>query len=458
MTEACLKSYLQADGVQAALQVRGIQVAAAQSKADLFGMCARELGRARIPMDKRVLGFFVPGRIEVLGKHTDYAGGRSLICAADRGFCLLAAPRADSNIRIFAMQTNAQAEFEFAADIEPTVGDWTNYPMSVARRLARNFPGTMRGADIAFASDLPPAAGMSSSSSLVIACFQALSAVNSLESRPEWRNNISSMEGLAGYIATHENGQTFGSLVGDKGVGTFGGSEDHTAILCCSPASMSLYSYCPVRFERRIPMPPEHCFIIGSSGVTADKTGSALAKYNRASLLARASLGAWNSFTGRQDAHLAAALDSGPRTHERILEAIAASRGSDFTSGELVARFEQFYEESEKIIPSACDALARNDLAKFGAEVDNSQELATRLLKNQVPETVLLASSARELGAAAASAFGAGFGGAVWAMVKTRAADDFLKQWSDLYKSQFPSRAANSRFFLTAPGPAAFAL
>ena len=35
--------------------------------------------------------FFVPGRIEVLGKHTDYAGGRSLLCAAEQGFCLVAA-------------------------------------------------------------------------------------------------------------------------------------------------------------------------------------------------------------------------------------------------------------------------------------------------------------------------------------------------------------------------------
>ena len=44
--------------------------------------------------------WFVPGRIEVLGKHTDYAGGRSLICAAERGMCVVAAPRSDAFIRI----------------------------------------------------------------------------------------------------------------------------------------------------------------------------------------------------------------------------------------------------------------------------------------------------------------------------------------------------------------------
>src|SRR5438093_10770078 len=44
--------------------------------------------------------FHVPGRIEVLGKHTDYAGGRSLLCAVERGFVIAVGPRADSVIRI----------------------------------------------------------------------------------------------------------------------------------------------------------------------------------------------------------------------------------------------------------------------------------------------------------------------------------------------------------------------
>ena len=56
-------------------------------------------------------------------------------------------------------------------------------------------------------------------------------------------------------------------------------------------------------------------------------------------------------------------------------------------------------------------------MAAFGDLVDRSQQLAERRLGNQVPETIELARSARELGARAASAFGAGFGGSVWALV-----------------------------------------
>ena len=45
------------------------------------------------------------------------------------------------------------------------------------------------------------------------------------------------------------------ALEGDRGVGTFGGSEDHTAMLCCLPGSLSQYRFCPVRRERIVALP-----------------------------------------------------------------------------------------------------------------------------------------------------------------------------------------------------------
>jgi galactokinase len=84
--------------------------------------------------------------------------------------------------------------------------------------------------------------------------------------------------------------------------------------------------------------------------------------------------------------------------------------------------------------------------------VDRSQALAEQALDNQVPETIALARLARANGAAAASAFGAGFGGAVWAMVPGSAAESFTAAWRAAYAQEFPSRAARSRFLLTAPG------
>src|SRR6266536_3313677 len=126
--------------------------------------------------------WFVPGRIEVLGKHTDYAGGRSLLCAVERGFHVVARPRSDRVVRITDAILGAEASLILSEDQEvPEGGSWTAYPASVVRRIARNFPGDLRGADVAFASDLPGSAGLSSSSALVVAIFTALGEVNALE-------------------------------------------------------------------------------------------------------------------------------------------------------------------------------------------------------------------------------------------------------------------------------------
>jgi len=67
---------------------------------ELFATCAVSLAALDTnSADADSLAFFVPGRIEVLGKHTDYAGGRSLLCAMERGFAVLARPRTDAVVR-----------------------------------------------------------------------------------------------------------------------------------------------------------------------------------------------------------------------------------------------------------------------------------------------------------------------------------------------------------------------
>jgi galactokinase len=280
--------------------------------------------------------------------------------------------------------------------------------------------------------------------------------VNRLADRAEYRHTIATPVDLAGYLGTIENGQTFGTLAGDRGVGTFGGSEDHTAILCGLTGKVSQYSYCPVRFERAVGIPATHALAIASSGVVAEKTGNALARYNAASRSAAALAELWREATGRDEPHLAAIVRTGPGAVEQLRAVVRGSRRDDFDAELLRARLDQFVTESEQVIPRAGDALAAGDLATFGAEVDRSQQGAERLLGNQVAETVFLAASARRLGAAAASAFGAGFGGSVWAMVERARIDAFLTEWKAAYEREFPGRAAAAELFATAAGPAAF--
>ena len=463
MSELLLKDLADPATTVGYLLAGGQRGAIADETARRLGECGQALTATWVPEKTPVRAFFVPGRIEVLGKHTDYAGGRSLVAAAEQGFCLVAAPREDAAIHAAALDLDGRCEFEISPNLTPTVGHWSNYPMTVARRVARNFPGKLRGATLAFASDLPVAAGMSSSSALMVSIFHALAAVNGLADREEYRREIADRESLAGYLGTIENGQSFGRLEGDKGVGTFGGSEDHVAMLCGRAGMLSQYSYCPVRLERRIAFPDEYVFAIAASGVVAAKTGRAMDKYNRASALARAVVDAWNEATGRDDPHIAAALagDDTDEAADRLRQALMAhSAGPEFSPKELLERFGHFFMENQRIIPGVPDALdsAGAALATFGELVDLSQDCAEKLLGNQVPETIHLARTARELGAGAASAFGAGFGGSVWAMVREDQADGLLRDWTHAYRTAFPEPAQRAAFFLTRPGPPAFEL
>jgi galactokinase len=397
--------------------------------------------------------FFVPGRIEVLGKHTDYAGGRSLLAAVGRGFCVAAWPRADRVLRVADAGRGLRAEVPLSPDLVPSAGNWVIYAETVAARLSRNFPEPLRGADVAIASDLPRASGLSSSSALVIALFSVLSDTNELPERPEWRAGIRSAEDLAGYLGALENGRDFGPLAGDRGVGTRGGSEDHTAILCGRAGEISQYGFCPVRFERSLRLEEDWTFVVASSGVASDKTGGAQERYNRLSLAAAAVLELWNGSTGRSDPSLFAAATGAPDAPERIRRLLGALPDPDYPPGFLLGRFEQFLEESTVIVPAVGDLLEKGEARMIGDLVDRSQELAERNLGNQTPETIHLARTARSLGAAAASAFGGGFGGSVWAMVEAADADGFRKRWAERYARAFPASAPESRFFVTRPGP-----
>ncbi len=331
----------------------------ATRKAALFELAAGSLAGHRHPELYRC---YVPGRIEVLGKHTDYAGGRSLLCAAERGLCVVALPRDDGVVSVTDALNRQTAIFEFSADLAIQPGDWSVYPGTVVRRIARNFGPPLAGAEVAFASDLPRAAGMSSSSALVVAVFQALSAVNRLEERDEYRANIGSKEDLAAYLGCVENGQSYGSLIGDRGVGTFGGSEDHTAILCSRPGHLAQYSFCPVRFERSVKLPTDCTFVIGVSGVVADKIGSARDKYNLASRAAQAVLQSWRAASGSTAATLAEAVANSSEVEE-IWKALRQASSDGFDSAALLNRFEQFLLESMTIVPQVGAALESADLS-----------------------------------------------------------------------------------------------
>ena len=161
-----------------------------------FARAGRRLEAAGVSHAAGAAAFWVPGRVEVAGKHTDYAGGRSLLCAATRGFFVVSTERPDAVFRVhvaFGASASVRLEPEpagCAADLVPGAAEeekpeWLKYPSSVARRLRRNW-GALLGTDLAFECDLPEASGLSSSSAFVTLAFLSLASRNRLAQRPDF--------------------------------------------------------------------------------------------------------------------------------------------------------------------------------------------------------------------------------------------------------------------------------
>lgn len=388
--------------------------------------------------------WWVPGRIEVFGKHTDYAGGRTLVCPVPRGFGIVASARPDRIVTVTDAFRGDSVTLTAGTDATPQTG-WRHYVDVVVRRLARNFPDCAFGADIVLASDLPSAAGMSSSSALVIGVAEALIAIGGAREDRAWRENVGTPLDAAAYYACIENGRRFAGLEGDAGVGTHGGSEDHAAIVEGRVNSVSAFSFVPPRALGAAPMPATWRFVLAPSGVRASKTGRALEPYNRLSAGAGALLALWNeSVDGPAAVSLVAALASEPGAPDRLRDIIRRSSIPGWTGPDLERRLDHVIAEDARVMP-AFDAFRGGDQAALGALSQASQEEAERLLGNQVKETIALAKSARDGGAFAASSFGAGFGGSVWALVGADEAAEFSRRW---HRDAFVAR----------PGPPLLAL
>ena len=540
----------------ARLQALGLEAAKTAS----FAEAANRLITSGVDPSTRATAFWVPGRVEVMGKHTDYCAGRSLLCAVSRGFAIVCTDRKDANLHILATFELSGAIDEATVPITASSADqdlpegWARYPAAAARRLARNF-GVALGCDVALSCDLPEASGMSSSSAVIILSFLALAARNGLADNPDFLARLPCAEDLCHYLGCIENGQSCGpELPGDAGVGTFGGSEDHTAILLCEPGMLAQYAFCPTRLETTIPFPRGLTMLLAVSGATAQKGAERLRDYNDAAMLARwaasAALGA-----AANGAHASASASDArppPKKAAKVAEgtvaahpppdpqdaakapattlaAVVASEAArlecapldarvvfnvgkriasvdDGTyapngaapAGSLVRRFKQFYEESEQLVPWVAEAIRRDDREALGSLVDRSQELTETHLRNTLEETECaraltkrlgrsapsaapamassqlsvssscipaptpypvrrwLPKAARRLGAVAASAFGAGFGGSVWALADSDAASPLLQAWRSEYAQRFPEREAQARFFeMPTPAPGA---
>jgi galactokinase len=121
--------------------------------------------------------FRAPGRVNLIGEHTDYNDGFVLPMAIDRETVVAIAPRLDKTLRIWSLNLDDCRELDLNRIGPGRRGNWIDYAEGVASALAGKGL-TLRGADIALNSDVGIGSGLSSSAALEIALGTALAAIS----------------------------------------------------------------------------------------------------------------------------------------------------------------------------------------------------------------------------------------------------------------------------------------
>jgi len=122
-----------------------------------------------------------PGRVNLIGEHTDYNDGFVLPMAIDRGIWIAFHPRDDKTVRLFSLDFESDSAFELSS-LTPGKG-WAEYPKGIANQLFQA-GYELHGFDAAMTGDVPLGAGLSSSAALELAIARAFSVVSSFEWDP----------------------------------------------------------------------------------------------------------------------------------------------------------------------------------------------------------------------------------------------------------------------------------
>lgn len=184
--------------------------------------------------------FFAPGRINVIGEHTDYNGGFVFPCAITNGTYAAAAGRSDRKLRFVSgnflnegMITLSMDELSFQQE-----HDWANYPKGVFAVLAAEGYQCETGYDIYFSGNIPNGAGLSSSASIELATAVLLN---------EWEGWGLSIKTLVQYAQRVEN-EYIGVQTGIMDQFAIGfGKDGHAMLLDCGTLE---YEYAPLPTDK----------------------------------------------------------------------------------------------------------------------------------------------------------------------------------------------------------------
>lgn len=347
-----------------------------------------------------------PGRVNLLGEHIDYNDLPVLPVALARGVSLAFRPRTDETVRLVNVDGRfAPVTFEVGPTLSPgPPGHWGNYAMAAGRELARRF-AVYRGFDAVVGSDLPVAAGLSSSSALTNAVGLALAHVGEV--------GVEAVA-LAEVMADAE-----------RFTGTRGGGMDQAASLCARSGSALRIDFRPLRV-RHFLLPEDWRFVVADTGVAAEKSGAAQAAYNLRREECAQALEMLTTVLVRDGE-----VGRLPRGYPELIAAVGGhsatlEAGERHLRGPHLKRFRHVVSEAARV-EAARDAVMMADATGFGDLMNASHaSLRTDFLVSSV-ELDTLVAQALEGGARGARLTGAGFGGCIVALADAGSVDEVVE-------------------------------
>lgn len=368
-----------------------------------------------------------PGRVNLIGEHVDYCGLPVFPMAVQRGVSIAARPRRDAVARFLNLAPQfPERRFRLGTDIPPlTAGDWGNYLQAAAQAVVRRY-GPLQGVDAVIGSDLPIAAGLSSSAALVVAVAMTLLAANEVA-----YDTLELMELLA---------------KGEQYVGTAGGGMDQAISLGAKAGFAARIEFRPVRLTH-VPVPDGWRFLVAWSLKHAEKSGTAQQLYNARTRETAAAREIVAKHLGLAPTGSYADLVAA-RPRAELLEA-----GAVLEPG-LRSRYRHVVTEGVRV-EDAVTAMTAGDLPAFGALMDASHESLRTDYEVSSSELDRLVEAARASGAAGARLTGAGFGGSIVALVPADRATAALGEIRTRFYAGHAPEDVDSWLFIALPSAGA---
>ena len=342
-----------------------------------------------------------PGRINLIGEHTDYNGGFVFPGAIDKGMLAEIKPNGTGKVRAFSIDLDDYAEFGLTEEDAPKAS-WARYIFGVCREIIKR-GGEIQGFDTTFAGDVPLGAGMSSSAALESTYAFALNELFDL--------NIDKFELAKIGQSTEHNYCGVNCGIMDQFASVFG-QKGHLIRLDCRSLE---YKYFP--FD---PESAGYKLVLLDSVVKHELASSA---YNKR----RQSCERVVVAIKRNHPEVDFLRDA---TMEMLNEVKADVTAEDYMCAEYVI------EEIQRVL-DVCDALEKGDYETVGEKMYGTHHGMSKLYEVSCEELDFLNDIAKECGVTGSRVMGGGFGGCTINLVKADKYDAFVKKAFAEYAKKF---------------------